>query len=437
MLAALKELFRAAIVPLLFIGTIFAAWITIVFKVDFGLMMLIGLIPQPNIWYKLHDYPFGKDFIDILFFSVVLGIFVQKKSEFWSHNSKLILVFMVTSYLALWNASVRFSLPLPVSTSNLLFMDWKNYAQMICLYFLAMSVLDDKEKQRLALLLMAAVILFISIRSYRNFSGGGAFDYDKRVGGPFEAVGLGPNHLGAFIADYSMAILGLWFFEKHFKTRVFLLGTVLMSLHPLFFSYSRGAYLGVLGAITFLGALREKRLLIVVLVLALTWQTVLPVSVVDRVMMTKSESGELDNSAAHRVNLWNHAMDLFYRNPVFGVGFGAFGYTVPEGELTDTHNFYMKTLSEQGLVGAIFLFLILVRALYSGWVLFRTGQTDFQRGLGFGFLGTMISIVITNIFGDRWSYFVLGSYMWLLWGMVDRCIINMRREAVAVERSST
>jgi hypothetical protein len=27
------------------------------------------------------------------------------------------------------------------------------------------------------------------------------------------------------------------------------------------------------------------------------------------------------------------------------------------------------------------------------------------------------------MFGDRWSYFVLGDYFWITWGIVDRGIL--------------
>ncbi len=172
-----------------------------------------------------------------------------------------------------------------------------------------------------------------------------------------------------------------------------------------------------------LAVLEKRTLLIGVAVILLAWTTVLPSSVVDRVMMTETASGELEGSASHRFNLWEHAYNLFEQNPVFGIGFGGFGFTVPEGELTDTHNFYMKTLSEQGVIGLILLFIILMMAMRSGWRLYRTGKTPFHQGLGFGFMGTIIACMIANVFGDRWSYFVLGGYFWILWGFVDRGIL--------------
>ncbi len=408
---------------------------TIFKRVEWGLFLMIILIPQPNIWYQFFDYPMGKDFMDILFFAIFLGIIIQKKGFVWTQVSWVLILFVLTSYISLWNSSLRFSLPMPLSGENLLFIDWKNYAQMIFLYILALNAIKDEENQKTAILLMSIVILLISVRSYRNFTGGLSFQYDKRYGGPFETVGLGANHLGAFIAEYCAVLVSLFLFDKNKWKRLLFITTSLFSLHPLFFSYSRGAYAAALGMITFLGIVKKRVLLIGVAVILLTWTTVLPSSVVDRILMTETSSGELESSAAHRVNLWEHAYGLFKQRPVFGVGFGGFGFTVPEGELTDTHNFYMKTLSEQGIIGLILLLIILVIAMRSGWRLYRTGTTPFLQGLGFGFMGTTIACIIANAFGDRWSYFVLGGYFWILWGLVDRGILIAKEMNVSDKKN--
>lgn len=78
----------------------------------------------------------------------------------------------------------------------------------------------------------------------------------------------------------------------------------------------------------------------------------MPSSVVDRIKMTRGENGELERSGVTRMELWNEAIEVFKENPVFGVGYGGFGLTIPKDQLlTDTHNYYVKMLAEQGIVG--------------------------------------------------------------------------------------
>lgn len=443
MLTAFKYFLSLLFPPAFYFLNIFISIFSAFKKAEWGLFFLVVMIPQPNIWYSVLGYPMGNNFIDFLFFGVLFGIFYQKKGFAKTGNSWFIIIFILVSYFALWNSSIRFSLPLPLTTSNELFPKWKNYAEMIFLYFLILNVVKKEEQQKVVVIIMTIVVLFISIRSYRAFVGGDSFSYDKRYGGPFETVGLGSNHLGAFIAYTCAAFLGLFFYDEDKKRKWLFLATVLFGLHPLFFAYSRGAYLAALTVVAFYAVVKKRSLLILVAAILLGWQTLLPTSVVDRIMMTENQEGELEHSAGVRLVLWEQAMDAFKQNPIFGVGFGGFKFVVPEGQtLTDTHNFYLKTLSEQGIIGIVLLVFLLLKAFFSGWRLFRNGNTSFQRGLGFGFTGCVLSVMITNIFGDRWSYFMLNSYFWIFWGLVDRGILlsqvkDAQHDIVAAEKTKS
>jgi O-antigen ligase len=172
-----------------------------------------------------------------------------------------------------------------------------------------------------------------------------------------------------------------------------------------------------------------------VFALLLAWQTLLPATVVERISMTETAGGQLESSAAERVELWDHAINLFRQHPIFGVGFGAFGYTRPAGSLTDTHNFYLRMLSEQGVIGVGLFLVVLAAAFRSGWRLYDAAHTPFSRGLGLGFMACVVAVMVTNVFGDRWSYFVLGSYFFIFWGLVDRGTF-LARQQTAAERET-
>jgi O-antigen ligase len=424
MLISIFGLIKSLALPILYYGGILTALFSIFKKAEWGLFLMVALIPQPNIFYKLYDFRMGTHFLDLLFIAVLIGIFVNKRNFAINNNSIIIGLYLLVSYISLWKSSMTFSLPNPITTENALFVEWKSYAVMIFMYYLASNSSRDEDQHKILVVIMAVVILFISIRNYRGFTADMSFTESSRSVGPFETVGLGSNHFGAFIVSYCSFFLGLLIFDKDKWRRLLFLATISFGLHPLFFSYSRGAYMAAIGVLVFFGMIKKRILLILALVLFLGWQTLLPPSVVERIKMTKTESGELEGSAAVRLDLWDHAVDLFKNNPIFGVGFGGFRFTVPEGyKFKDTHSLYMKTLSEQGIIGIMLLLLIFSLALRSGQKLFKKGLTPFHRGLGFGFLGCVVAFMITNMFGDRWSYFVLGDYFWITWGLVDRAIL--------------
>jgi len=418
------SLIKSIIIPVLYYGGIGTSILTILKRAEWGFFLMVALIPQPNVFYKLYDYPMGTKYLDMLFISVLIGIFVNKKKIVLTHNSILVGLLLVVSYLALWNSSSNFSLPAPITTRNELLVQWKSYAVMIFMYFLALNISKDEKQHKIMIMIMAAVVLFVSLQSLRSFTAGVTYADESRYAGPFEVVQLNSNHFGAFIVSYCSLLLGLALFDKNKWRRLLFLAAVVIGIHPLFFSYSRGAYAAALGVLCFFGVVKKRSLLVLALILFISWQTLLPSSVVDRIQMTKGGVRGPESSVAVRLDLWNHAVKLFERNPIFGTGFGGFELSLPKtAEFKDTHNLYLKMLSEQGVIGLSLLLLAFFNALRSGQKLYRKAQTPFQKGLGFGFLGCTIAFIVTNMFGDRWSYFVLGDYFWIVWGLVDREIL--------------
>jgi O-antigen ligase len=426
MLTAFKELIEAILapltLPLFYVSMGLTSAMSVFRRAEWGLYALIAVTPMPNIRYRFNPYPLGNNILDILFFSVLIGIFINKNGFKKSPSGTLLLLFIAVNYAALWNSSLNFSLPLPITTDNPILPDWKNYAEMIFLYFLAFNCMQDEKKLKTVTTIIAAVTLFITVREFRNFTEGSVFSYDKRIEGPFWVMGLGANHMGAFIAHYGAALLGLYVLDDNKLRRVLYMAALLFGTHSLFFSYSRGAYLGALAALIFIGVMKKRSLLLLVFGVIMFWQVVLPQTVVDRIAMTEQPSGELEASAQERVELWNRAVELFQNNPVFGIGFGGFSQSVSIQGLTDTHNFYLRMLSEQGIVGTALFVLVLLAAFRSGWRLFRMAQTPYLSGLGLGFMACTVAATVTNMFGDRWSYFVLGGFFFVFWGVVDRGI---------------
>lgn len=423
MITAIKKLLRLILFPAVYIGGFFISIYTIFKDVRWGLFLLIALIPQANIYYKFHSMPFGKDFLDILFMSVIFGMMYQRLSIKKTSNTFIIVIFLIYTYMSLWNSAYRFNLPMPISGSSWQLMEWKNFAQMIFFYFIIVAVVKDEEDQKKIFGIMAVVLLFIAIRNYRNFSGGAAFRYDKRIGGPFEFVGLGATHYGAFVAHFMIAFLGMALFKIGKRFRMLLSATFVFCLHPLFFAYSRGAYLATLTAMTFYGVFKRPIILVGLTLVVLCWSFILPVSVVDRISGTETADGKLESSANTRLLLWDQASGIIESYPLFGVGWEGFGLIIPKDQeihnLTDTHNYYIKTLCDRGIIGLLILLIILVKAFLSGLRLYRCGKNEFQKGLGFCFMGTMIACMVTNVFGDRFTYFIMGSYLWIMWGLVD------------------
>ena len=124
----------------------------------------------------------------------------------------------------------------------------------------------------------------------------------------------------------------------------------------------------------------------------------------------------LDPSAEGRFDIWEKALEMFKSNPIMGMGFRNFSYIYGY----DTHNNYLKTLAEQGLVGfSIYIFLYLL-AFRSGLGLYRGSKEARLRGLGLGFAGCVIANMFANLTHDNWSYINLMGLYWIFWGLAER-----------------
>jgi putative inorganic carbon (HCO3(-)) transporter len=105
------------------------------------------------------------------------------------------------------------------------------------------------------------------------------------------------------------------------------------------------------------------------------------------------------------------------------------------GRYTDTHNYYLKVLVETGFVGLLFYLWLLCKMFYQGQTLFFRAEDPFFKALGLGFAALMVGTAVLNLFGDRWTFFQVNGYLWVLLGFVMRSHIILREGARETEEA--
>jgi O-antigen ligase len=198
------------------------------------------------------------------------------------------------------------------------------------------------------------------------------------------------------------------------------------------YSFSRGAYAGALAGLFFIGMFKSRKVLIGLFVFLLFWKSIVPVSVVDRVenvfldsdttakvLEGKEESVEIAGqkvfTSGRRVH-WRNAFDYFLEHPILGTGYRT--YAISTG--SDTHNVYLKTLAEQGMIGFMIYLWLYLLAFRSGWRLYKRADEELVKAFGFGFVCAVVGSMVVNFFGDRWTYLQLGGLYWIFWALVDQ-----------------
>ncbi|MEB3330394.1 MAG: O-antigen ligase family protein [Candidatus Sericytochromatia bacterium] len=216
-----------------------------------------------------------------------------------------------------------------------------------------------------------------------------------------------------------------------------LVGLAASGLAPIaiFFTYSRGAYLGLAASLAVLAALglslawptlRRRRDLLAGLgalavggLAALVWRVVSHQALQDRITSIFTLRGHSSNS--FRVNVWHGVVQMVQDNWAFGVGIGntAFRkmyslYMVSGYEALGAYNVFLEVLAEMGVLGlAAFGWLLGVLVLLA-WRTFRRGDQE-ARWLSAGILaalaGTFVMGLVDTVF---YRPAVQLQFWWLL-----------------------
>jgi len=427
--------------PLFLYGT----WIILCFyalsgKVKFGLFFLAALFPLQNVIDKLHQFPLGKDFNDIIIICMILGWLIRagmKKEKLFEKTvfNPLLLVMFFYTYFSLWQATGYLGAPIPVRFNDPRVQTWKNYVMFFFIFWLVLNNIKSlKDMKRMFFFLMCSMFL-INYYTVNQVRWAGSIESRTKFSGTFSY--LGANEVAALYATYTFIMAGVFWllsFKKKWA-KVGLAFLVSQNIYVVLMLFSRGAYAAFFAGSLFFSFMKKKWLLIPLIIAALSWQVLLPEKVVERVQQTTDEYGHLDTSNERRFIMWEQSMDLFRQNPVFGVGFNVFPYI--GFELGDTHNVFVKFLAEQGIIGTSLLLMLLGMAFWRGRILYRTAKDPFLKGLGLGFACCVVAIFVGNMFGDRWTHTPLGAWFWVFLGMVERGNVIVARGEEGLEEKDT
>jgi len=381
---------------------------------------IIPLLPYRTLRDHFLDYPLGGNLLTILVLAIIVGALIQGKSLPKSKLYGIWLVFGVYLYISMWIGTALGNAPPPLWISDLNFATWKDYMLIPLVFVAAGLVVEDRKAVRTVVYLSAISLLLIDRASLldsmsHTFS---HFDESKRDGGPLGFAGS--NGLAAFLAQFA---LFFWAFVQYIKTRKYKLvgyGLVTITLFATMYTFSRAAYIAVLFGAFLLGVLKDRKLILIIGIFLLTWQTIVPTAVTERITMTQNSNGELEASAQERVDLWTNAKTTIANNPIFGTGFATFQYSHHTDNLKDTHNWYIKVMLETGIIGAVIAIALLLQMLALNYRLFRKAHDPLYQGLGLGLFLTICTSIVLNCFGDRWTYLEISGLLWALIGTAAR-----------------
>jgi O-antigen ligase len=385
------------------------------------LLMITFMMPLRNIVEKVQQYPAGTQFIDILFFSAMVGWVITagtKNKKLFEGSSLNLITTVLVVYLfisvLLGSNYLYGSFFFNVHDSRV--QDWKNFCLLPLLFFLIFNNTFTKKRVWGIVAVMCVAMLLMDYYTINQIRWYSSLESRNKITATFQF--LGPNEVAAFFNEYTIILMILFFAMKRSWAKLALGVLILTNLYCVVFTYSRGAYGGMALGMFILFAFRNRKLLVPLVLVAILWQAILPEKAVERIKGTTNQYGELDESSQRRINIWHQAIRLFQENSIVGIGYGVFRYLGLD--LGDTHNIYVKILTEQGLVGLIIFLLVLFCFMREGFMLYQKGEEDMDKALGLGLFICVFILIFNNFFGDRWSYMEPNAFLWVFAGLVCR-----------------
>jgi O-antigen ligase len=240
-----------------------------------------------------------------------------------------------------------------------------------------------------------------------------------RISGTFSL--LGANEYAAFCVTMAIMMFALLLAAKLSRAwRLVLLGGIACVVTGVVWAYSRTAYIALmLGVLAVLLVWRGRwKMIVPLFAFALLLPSILPTSVVERFDSTTIEAGKRDESTEMRFEFWQLALDNFANHPLFGSGFQTFRHHEINPYNMDTHNFFMRELTEKGLVGLFITMGMLLAILRACWRTMREAPSgSLAYALGLGMVGVWLGLMLGNCFGDRFTYYPMIGYFWAFLGL--------------------
>ncbi|MGI5858146.1 MAG: O-antigen ligase family protein [Tepidanaerobacteraceae bacterium] len=246
-----------------------------------------------------------------------------------------------------------------------------------------------------------------------------------------------PNVLGEYLGLAIPLLLALFWSSGKFRQK-WLLAVVLGVLTLcLILTFSRGAWVGLAVSVFAFALLKEPRLLVLIVVLAILAPMFLPSVVTNRIASIGSLE---DSSNAYRVTIWIAALRMTKDYWLNGVGLGlvAFSrvyrdYMIAGASAVHAHNLYLQVGLEMGIIG---LFALL-------WMVFRGFSESLNciennHRLSFisaGIVAALAGHLFHGIFDYVWYSPRIVMAFWMYFGMMsaianDNAVNTMTGEKV-------
>jgi len=377
----------------------------------------------------------GLNFLNVGFLLALIGAWTCRGTiTRWSGVQRWILAYVIYACLSLIVGYSNIS----GDTSDHFSVLKDSILAVMLVFLVQMSVTDASTLRRVIVVTLLPLPYMLRVM-WSQHSSVSSWHYSDnlRVSGTFSM--LGANEFAAFCVTMSILILALLLAAPLSRTwragLAMCLGCMVLCV---VWAYSRTAYIALLlgaGAVALVWRGRWK-MVVPLFVAALLLPVLMPASVVERFDSTTIEQGKRDESTEMRFEFWAIAWQNFTEHPLLGSGFNTFHHAEINPHQMDAHNFFMRELTEKGLVGLMITIGMLISIFRACWRAMKHAPArTFAYALALGMIGAWLALILGNCFGDRFTYYPMIGYFWVYLGLTLKARELLDSEAAATPQA--
>jgi len=383
----------------------------LLFNMKYALFLLLFMRPVSehftDVYFSLPKVGQMLNFTSVISILIIIAgslyLLINKPDILHHPLSKPLIAFVaVTFFSILFSTDKRDSLEA-----------WLKVLSIFIVFLIAQNVIKEKKDlKQLAGVILASVIVPIAVAFYQLFTGTGNTETEGfvRVFGTFTH----PLMLANYTLLVSMIILvfALGSKDRNLKLASYL---VFVPLGIIFFNtYARGAWLTLIALLIILSVLKYRQLLVVLPVLLIIVALFSSGNIASRFEDLSSDGAAQGkyyaNSLESREALWQKNFTLFLTSPVVGNGFGSSRRLVHE----ETHNDYLRVLTETGILGFIAYLWLLFAMVTTGWKSYKESSDKYLNNFSLAFFLIAVAYLILSLEGN---ILINGAFQWTFWSL--------------------
>jgi hypothetical protein len=393
-------------------------------KPEWGIYLILFLLPTYQIRFSVFGLP--TTFLEWLILILML-VLTGRLLLYRSHLPNLLvylkkslwLIIFIGVFLAAAAVSVFVS-PVTLKAAGV----FKAYFLEGALFWLVLPlVIDSKTKLYRCFWALGGLVIYLALFGiYQYFTldhlppaWWGPGIEPRRVVSVFTY----PNAVALLIAPILALFSGLWVFRNKLNHPIpskFLALTLVLGIGLLILTFSRGAWIGLVGAIIFLAIFSKyKKVLLAVLVVGALTLFLIPAT---RQRLLPVFTGT-DPAGQQRFLLYQGAGKIIAEQPVLGAGlmgfrdwYGALRLSSQDEILNYPHNFFLNFWVETGLFGLLAVLAMLTWTLIGMIKIFRSSPQS--RGLLLAVMAAWLALLLHGQFDAPFFKNDLAILFWFL-----------------------